>query len=422
MRLYAQAIGVAVIAATVIAWAPETTAPKGDDSGEVCRLPVSTGTQIGFISYPSGSFTAETTAMPALPGSSQTSSNLGYAFDRQLSRWVPVTQNLVSPDGSKYVFGDLEVVDVATGVDTQLVASVTKLWHPIGWEPEGIYAVSVNSQGQDPGLWLITYPGGKARQIIDSIYWQAVRNGGAYGLINAVLPPDTTDAMNRVDVRTGEVTKWFFEYGTRPPYIAGFDASGAPVIQQSVEVYVVPTAMQPILVTNNTHASSAIGDKLGIWIGNSAGLFLFAGGKFTQVTDMPASPAGVCLAADSTGTPPPQGAPRTYTVRPGDTLSGIARAFGLSSYLPLFWRNEWRPQANGGMLTDPNLIRPGWVLEIPTEPLGTYVVRGGDSLSAIAERFYGAGHGAWWHGIYDANRDQIRNPALIYPGQRLRIP
>jgi nucleoid-associated protein YgaU len=50
----------------------------------------------------------------------------------------------------------------------------------------------------------------------------------------------------------------------------------------------------------------------------------------------------------------------------------------------------------------------------------TYVVVKGDSLSAIATREYG--DAAEWHRIYDANRDIIKDPDLIYPGQTLRLP
>ena len=50
----------------------------------------------------------------------------------------------------------------------------------------------------------------------------------------------------------------------------------------------------------------------------------------------------------------------------------------------------------------------------------TYTVRSGDTLSAIAERHYGkAGR---WHEIFEANRDQIDDPDLIRPGQVLRLP
>lgn len=57
-----------------------------------------------------------------------------------------------------------------------------------------------------------------------------------------------------------------------------------------------------------------------------------------------------------------------YVVRPGDTLSDIARAQlgdpNLSSVL--FQVNEGRSQADGRSLTDPNLILPGWHLILPT--------------------------------------------------------
>lgn len=50
----------------------------------------------------------------------------------------------------------------------------------------------------------------------------------------------------------------------------------------------------------------------------------------------------------------------------------------------------------------------------------SYVVAKGDSLSAIAKREYG--DPKEWRRIYDANRDVIKDPDLIYPGQTLRLP
>jgi len=50
----------------------------------------------------------------------------------------------------------------------------------------------------------------------------------------------------------------------------------------------------------------------------------------------------------------------------------------------------------------------------------TYTVVRGDSLSKIATRFYGDAQ--QWRKIYEANRDQIKNPDLIHPGQTFRIP
>ena len=62
----------------------------------------------------------------------------------------------------------------------------------------------------------------------------------------------------------------------------------------------------------------------------------------------------------------------------------------------------------------------------PAAPTGTtgqsqtYVVVAGDSLSKIAKHFYGDGNK--WPRIHEANRDQISNPDLIHPGQKLTIP
>ena len=50
----------------------------------------------------------------------------------------------------------------------------------------------------------------------------------------------------------------------------------------------------------------------------------------------------------------------------------------------------------------------------------TYTVVKGDSLSKIAQREYGDAQK--WRQIYEANRDQISNPDLIYPGQTLTLP
>jgi nucleoid-associated protein YgaU len=50
----------------------------------------------------------------------------------------------------------------------------------------------------------------------------------------------------------------------------------------------------------------------------------------------------------------------------------------------------------------------------------TYTVKAGDSLSKIAQREYG--EASQWKKIYEANRDTIKNPDLIHPGQTLKLP
>ena len=106
---------------------------------------------------------------------------------------------------------------------------------------------------------------------------------------------------------------------------------------------------------------------------------------------------------------------QTYTVQRGDTLSEIARMFGTTV--------QEIAQINN--IANPNLIFPGQVLKILTnstinasETRGagsiTYTVERGNTLSQIAESYnVTVAH------IVELNN--IQNPNLIFPGEKLRI-
>ncbi len=57
---------------------------------------------------------------------------------------------------------------------------------------------------------------------------------------------------------------------------------------------------------------------------------------------------------------------------------------------------------------------------IDSDQVEYYTIQSGDTLSGIARRYYG--DAMEYPRIFEANREVIRNPDLIYPGQKIRIP
>jgi nucleoid-associated protein YgaU len=47
-------------------------------------------------------------------------------------------------------------------------------------------------------------------------------------------------------------------------------------------------------------------------------------------------------------------------------------------------------------------------------------VQKGDTLGKIAEKYYG--DSSLYKTIFEANKDQLKDPNKIFPGQKLRIP
>ncbi len=106
-------------------------------------------------------------------------------------------------------------------------------------------------------------------------------------------------------------------------------------------------------------------------------------------------------------TPTPSENYVTYTVKPGDTLSTIACNYNTT----------YQKIAKDNNIANPNLIYPGQVLKIYTNNNNdseVYIVKVGDTLSGIASKY---------NTTYQelARINNIDNPNLIYPGQKIRI-
>lgn len=66
-------------------------------------------------------------------------------------------------------------------------------------------------------------------------------------------------------------------------------------------------------------------------------------------------------------------------------------------------------------------VKPAEAAPAEEEPAFTfYTIQSGDSLSKIARRYYGDANK--WPALFEANREVIEDPDLIYPGQQIRVP
>jgi nucleoid-associated protein YgaU len=116
----------------------------------------------------------------------------------------------------------------------------------------------------------------------------------------------------------------------------------------------------------------------------------------------------------------PQPEAQTYVVEPGDTLSGIAqKKLGDGNRWPQIFALNRDQIGNPDLIFPGQVLR----LPDPssTDPVPqVYTVRPGDSLSKIARKKLGDGNR--WPEIFELNRTVINNPNVIFPGQVLLLP
>jgi len=121
----------------------------------------------------------------------------------------------------------------------------------------------------------------------------------------------------------------------------------------------------------------------------------------------------------------------TYSVKAGDTISAIAKKFGVAVQKVLdanrlTWSSIIYPGQKitiPGAATSPSAARPSVSAPLEVEEIANarpttlyyYLVKSGDTLSAIAK-----GHGVSLQSVLDANK--LKLSSIIYPGQRIVIP
>lgn len=139
-------------------------------------------------------------------------------------------------------------------------------------------------------------------------------------------------------------------------------------------------------------------------------------------TGVPSKPPVVNPAPDSGWHAPiPTATTGRYTVRRGDTLTTIAKAYGTT----------WKKLQALNNLRDPNKIRIGQVLRVPARRVSVgrppapskvrvvahYTVHRGDTLTAICQRY----PQEWVTPASVAHLNGLSNPNHLYVGQVLRV-
>lgn len=160
---------------------------------------------------------------------------------------------------------------------------------------------------------------------------------------------------------------------------------------ENFSVFVTPEGVAKL---SGSAQSQSDKEKVILCVGNHAGVDRVDDSAFTA----PSAPPGVF-----------------HTVTKGDTLSLITKKYyGIIMAFPVL------DEANQPLIKDVNKIEPGWIIRIPPITSYAYTTKQGDTLSLIAKAMYG--DPMKYPLIVDANKDIVTNPDICKPGWTLQIP
>lgn len=111
--------------------------------------------------------------------------------------------------------------------------------------------------------------------------------------------------------------------------------------------------------------------------------------------------------------------PKTWVLKYGECLWTVASYEEIYSD-PLKWPRLWR--GNKELIEDPDWVLAGWEIKIPRDWPKKHVVEQDEWLAKIAGYWEVYDDYKKWPILYEANKDKIRDPDLIFPNQELVIP
>ena len=279
-----------------------------------CRLPVSIADSGGhlqgaFIDYASGRVTIDPTGAN------------GAYYDHDFSRWLPVNQSAVSPDGSRYAHLDikvagtaapqrLHVIDISTGMDKPYELAPTG--DPAGYSiisfgGEGIWLSYAGWEGPRIGLFLLDLTTGRLKDVGgQQMILDAVSGGpGVFWFTDGGPNPQPSGIgfiiparLNRLTIEDSKTLGWFTKDGSGLT-VFGTDMVGHPIFGTSdqaggFDVWIAGAPGEATRIDLPAGFYQALADSRGVWFGGDQGIYLYLGADVHKVSDQKGAPAGTC--------------------------------------------------------------------------------------------------------------------------------
>lgn len=266
--------------------------PRVQAAAFTCTLPVTTSDHRGgFLSFPSGEVRLDAGAR-----------NVSF-YDHAYSRWLPVSRQAVSPDGSSYAIVEgqaLRVVDLVRGSERRFMLpkqSGSGNYTVIDYATEGVY---LGFGGEVlAGLWRLDTASGAVTRVAQLSGFQVHGTDREFWVAGA-LP----DRVDRLDLSDGYRETWFSRPGAAVSVMA-VDSQDHPVVMAvedglaEVLLLLAPDHGQS-LFSGSAEVMKGLGspasDNHGLWFGSPNGIYLYSpAGGLQKMSDQPGYPAGLCV-------------------------------------------------------------------------------------------------------------------------------
>jgi hypothetical protein len=285
-----------------------------------CTLPVIAYSRRIRLQLPAGAVTVDGPQLFERTGSNESSYVNG--------RWLPVPIGWVSPDRSSYA----SVMTVRGTPDDQTVlltdlrtGKQRQLWNGtghvgvIGWGVDGLYFMlqpsSSKEQRSHTDLWVVDAANpASARPTSNSalssdgsldraLFSSDARVAGDAAWETRPGEGTTGDSVERIDVRSGNLSVWYTAPSNTRVFILGFDGQSRPILAlyssdaSSTKGLLFLTGRDQTIpiaeaFSGSDRFASAFSDSRGIWFGSAGSLWLYRSGSFFKVADVPVGPVG----------------------------------------------------------------------------------------------------------------------------------